>query len=54
MGEVIQLQGDQRKDIQEFIIDKKEGLGLDPKKVKVCITIFQQWARHDDLTIFAS
>ena len=29
MGEVIQLQGDQRKDVQEFLIDKKEGLELD-------------------------
>ncbi|KAJ4300670.1 Eukaryotic translation initiation factor eIF-1 [Kalmusia sp. IMI 367209] len=28
MGEVIQLQGDQRKDVQEFLTDKKEGLGL--------------------------
>ena len=35
MGEVIQLQGDQRKDIQEFLTDKKEGLGLDGKTIKV-------------------
>ena len=35
MGEVIQLQGDQRKDIQEFLTDKKEGLGLDAKTIKV-------------------
>jgi translation initiation factor 1 len=35
MGEVIQLQGDQRKDVQEFLIDKKEGLGLDVKTIKV-------------------
>ena len=35
MGEVIQLQGDQRKDIQEFLIDKKAGLELDPKTIKV-------------------
>jgi translation initiation factor 1 len=35
MGEVIQLQGDQRKDVQEFLIDKKEGLELDPKTIKV-------------------
>lgn len=34
MGEVIQLQGDQRKDVQEFLIDK-EGLELDPKTIKV-------------------
>ncbi|KAK4996836.1 Eukaryotic translation initiation factor eIF-1, partial [Elasticomyces elasticus] len=36
MGEVIQLQGDQRKDVQEFLIDKKEGLGLDAKTIKAC------------------
>ncbi|KAL7621593.1 Eukaryotic translation initiation factor eIF-1 [Parahypoxylon ruwenzoriense] len=35
MGEVIQLQGDQRKDVQEFLVDKKEGLELDPKTIKV-------------------
>ena len=35
MGEVIQLQGDQRKDVQEFLTDKKEGLGLDSTQVKV-------------------
>jgi hypothetical protein len=35
MGEVIQLQGDQRKDIQDFLTDKKEGLGLDAKTIKV-------------------
>lgn len=34
MGEVIQLQGDQRKDVQEFLTDKKEGLDLDPKTIK--------------------
>ncbi|MCJ1474287.1 Eukaryotic translation initiation factor eIF-1 [Lambiella insularis] len=34
MGEVIQLQGDQRKDVQEFLVDKKEGLGLDAKTIK--------------------
>lgn len=36
MGEVIQLQGDQRKDVQEFLVDKKEGLALDAKTIKVC------------------
>lgn len=36
MGDVIQLQGDQRKDVQEFITDKKLGLEIDPKTVKVC------------------
>ncbi|KDN60640.1 putative eukaryotic translation initiation factor eIF-1 [Colletotrichum sublineola] len=35
MGEVIQLQGDQRKVVQEFLINKKEGLGLDSKGIKV-------------------
>ena len=37
MGEVIQLQGDQRKDVQEFLVDKKEGLELDAKTIKACI-----------------
>jgi len=37
MGEVIQLQGDQRKDVQEFLVDKKEGLELDAKTIKVGI-----------------
>ncbi|MCJ1245834.1 Eukaryotic translation initiation factor eIF-1 [Trapelia coarctata] len=36
MGEVIQLQGDQRKDVQEFLVDKKEGLELDAKTIKNC------------------
>ena len=36
MGEVIQLQGDQRKDVQEFLIDKKEGLGIEGHSIKVC------------------
>lgn len=40
MGEVIQLQGDQRKDVQEFLVDKKEGLELDAKTIKVsCCTL---------------
>ncbi len=42
MGEVIQLQGDQRKDVQEFLVDKKEGLDLDAKTIKVrpsCVTV---------------
>jgi hypothetical protein len=38
MGEVIQLQGDQRKDVQEFLTDKKEGLELDAKTIKVSFT----------------
>ncbi len=38
MGEVIQLQGDQRKHMQEFLVDKEDGLELDPKTIKVCIS----------------
>ncbi|KAG9778262.1 hypothetical protein KCU88_g4343, partial [Aureobasidium melanogenum] len=34
MGEVIQLQGDQRKDVQEFLT-AKDGLELDAKTIKV-------------------
>jgi len=37
MGEVIQLQGDQRKNMQEFLTDKEDGLELDPKTIKVCV-----------------
>ena len=40
MGEVIQLQGDQRKDVQEFLVDKKEGLELDAKTIKVPLSIW--------------
>lgn len=39
---MIQLQGDQRKDVQEFLVNKKEGLELDPKNIKVCL-------QHDSL-----
>lgn len=39
MGEVIQLQGDQRKDVQEFLTDKKEGLELDAKTIKVSLLL---------------
>ncbi len=35
MGEVIQLQGDQRKDVEKFLIDKDEGLDIDAKTIKV-------------------
>lgn len=41
MGEVIQLQGDQRKDVQEFLVDKKEGLGLDSKDIKVSFVLYE-------------
>jgi len=40
MGEVVQLQGDQRKDVQDFLTDKKEGLGLDAKTIKVSFCRF--------------
>ncbi|KAH0833735.1 hypothetical protein FOPE_03273 [Fonsecaea pedrosoi] len=40
MGEVIQLQGDQRKDVQEFLV-AKDGLELDAKTIKRCKPIFQ-------------
>ena len=40
MGEVIQLQGDQRKDVQEFLVDKKEGLELDAKTIKVRLLFY--------------
>ncbi|KZL88278.1 translation initiation factor sui1, partial [Colletotrichum incanum] len=35
LGEVIQLQGDQRKAIHDFLVDKQEGLEMDSKLVKV-------------------
>lgn len=35
MGEVIQLQGDQRKAIQEFLVDKEDGLELNPQNIKI-------------------
>jgi translation initiation factor 1 len=35
MGEVIQLQGDQRNDVQNFLVDKVDGLELDPQTIKV-------------------
>jgi translation initiation factor 1 len=40
MGEVIQLQGDQRKDVQEFLTDKS-GLELDAKTIKVSTTAYR-------------
>jgi len=41
MGEVIQLQGDQRLKIKEFLTNKDEGLGLDEKTIKVRTTSLQ-------------
>lgn len=35
LGEVLQLQGDQRRAIHDFLIDKTEGLEMDAKLVKV-------------------
>jgi hypothetical protein len=45
MGEVIQLQGDQRKDVQEFLV-AKDGLELDAKTIKVSTEHHQlaQWS----------
>jgi len=34
-GDVIQLQGDQRNAVKDFLIDKEEGLMLDSKTIKV-------------------
>lgn len=45
MGEVIQLQGDQRKDVQEFLVDKKEGLELDAKTIKVRLILTRRAPR---------
>lgn len=52
MGEVIQLQGDQRKDVQEFLVDKKEGLELDAKTIKVIqrrVSVLQELAFSETL-----
>ena len=35
MGEVIQLQGDHRLKIKDFLVDNDSGLGLDEKTIKV-------------------
>lgn len=35
LGQIIQLQGDQRKLMREFLIDNDEGLGIDPRDIKV-------------------
>jgi translation initiation factor 1 len=35
MGEVIQLQGDHRIKIRDFLVDSESGLGLDEKTIKV-------------------
>lgn len=34
-GDVIQLQGDQRNVVKEFLVDKEKGLEIDPKTIKV-------------------
>jgi translation initiation factor SUI1 len=46
MGEVIQLQGDQRKDVQEFLTSK-EYLELDPKTIKVIMTALSLSLAHE-------
>lgn len=35
MGEVIQLQGDHRLKVKEFLCDAENGLGLDEKTIKI-------------------
>ncbi|KAL1901203.1 Eukaryotic translation initiation factor eIF-1 [Ceratocystis pirilliformis] len=35
MGDVIQLQGDQRNDVRSFLIDKTDGLELNPNSIKI-------------------
>jgi len=35
MGQVIQLQGDQRKCVLGFLVDKEEGLALDERNIKI-------------------
>jgi len=34
-GDVIQLQGDQRNSIKDFLVDKEKGLDIDAKTIKV-------------------
>jgi len=34
-GEVIQLQGDQRNAVKDFLVDKEKGLEIDAKTIKV-------------------
>lgn len=53
MGEVIQLQGDQRKDVQEFLTDKKEGLELDAKTIKVSAKRYKPWNITAGFRIYA-
>jgi translation initiation factor 1 len=36
-GDVIQLQGDQRNAIKDFLIDKDKGLDIDAKTIKVSL-----------------
>ncbi|KAJ5114674.1 hypothetical protein NUU61_000433 [Penicillium alfredii] len=51
MGEVIQLQGDQRKDVQEFLTDKKEGLELDAKTIKSMLPCERWGEKHAVLSL---
>ena len=46
MGEVIQLQGDQRKDVQEFLTSE-DGLGLKDNTIKVRITVLLSQSTPD-------
>lgn len=49
MGEVIQLQGDHRIKIRDFLVDSETGLGLDEKTIKVCLLGF--WSHQRTLLI---
>jgi hypothetical protein len=52
MGEVIQLQGDHRIKIRDFLVDSESGLGLDEKNIKVRVSpcestpFTKQYANH--------
>lgn len=35
LGDILQLQGDQRKHMQAFLTDRKSGLELDPTSIKI-------------------
>lgn len=54
MGEVIQLQGDQRNKIKDFLCDKDGGLGLDEKTIKVRTVYFDTSGRYIDANLIAS
>lgn len=45
MGKVIQLQGDQRNDVYGFLVDKKEGLEMEPETIEVSDSVFAEPAQ---------